>query len=277
LDELSDAVGEESARKIIAQNAKGNNYLFYDGDARVAHIIKSRHVHDNENSDLLCLESFGLGSACWTGPSGMRIRSVQFKKDEVSVSIYGEMQTGSRLSIIPESAAETYAIPWPIKTRPASGHFLSLIRSQSTPDQRRFYALADLAKEAFKCGDLRKAQEYAEELLSIAADYKDDWNYGNAIHDANLVLGRIAVDEGRIDDAKRFLIKAGNSPGSPQLDSFGPKMELAKELLERNEKEVVLQYFELVREFWKGEKGRLDRWSREVKAGKVPDFGANSD
>lgn len=142
-------------------------------------------------------------------------------------------------------------------------------------EEERFYALNEAAKEGFVVGKTEGARKHAEELLNLLPKFRDNWNYGNAIQDGNLVLGRIAVLEGRIDEAKQFLIKSGQSPGSPQMDSFGPNMSLAKDLLEKGETDVVLQYFELCRKFWKMEDGKLDQWSREVKAGDVPDFGAN--
>lgn len=141
--------------------------------------------------------------------------------------------------------------------------------------EERFYALGEAAKEGFVLGKTEEARQYAEELLTLTPSFKDNWNYGNAVQDANLVLGRIAVQEGRIDDAKQFLIKAGQSPGSPQMDTFGPNMSLAKDLLEHGEKDVVLEYFELCRKFWEMEDGNLDQWSHEVEAGEIPDFGAN--
>lgn len=140
---------------------------------------------------------------------------------------------------------------------------------------KRFYALNDAAKESFVLGKTEDARKYAQELLALAAKFQGDWNYGNAIHDGNLVLGRIDVKEGRVDEAKRHLIEAGKSPGSPQMNSFGPNMSLAKDLLEKGQRDVVLEYFELCRQFWKLERGRLNQWSQEVKAGNIPDFGAN--
>ena len=144
-------------------------------------------------------------------------------------------------------------------------------------EQDRYYALSSAAKESFVVGQTESAKRYAEELLALAQKLPRDWNYGNAIHNGNMVLGRIAVQQGRIDDAKRFLLEAGKSPGSPQLDSFGPNMGLAKDLLEKGEREVVVEYFELCRKFWKLHGGQLDKWSQQVKDGKVPDFGANLD
>lgn len=111
--------------------------------------------------------------------------------------------------------------------------------------------------------------------MTLLPKYKGTRNDGNAIQDANLVLGRIAVQEGKIEAAKNYLIAAGKSPGSPTMDSFGPNMTLAKDLLEKGERDVVLEYFMRCRKFWKMDYGKLDRWMHEVMDGKTPDFGAN--
>ena len=117
--------------------------------------------------------------------------------------------------------------------------------------------------------------QFATQLLKLAPSFKGNWNYGNAIQDANLVLGRIAVRDGRLEDAKNYLLESGKSQGSPQMDTFGPNMSLAKDLLEKGERDTVLQYFELCRKFWTMDNNKLNDWSKEVKAGKSPDFGAN--
>ncbi len=139
----------------------------------------------------------------------------------------------------------------------------------------RFHALGDAAKAAFVLGKTGEATDFAEELLELAPRFKGDWDYGNAIHNGNLVLGRVAVKEGRLDVAKEFLLAAGRTPGSPQLDTFGPNMSLAKDLVEAGEKEAVLQYFDLCKQFWEMGGGDLRGWSRTVKWGGTPDFGGN--
>ena len=141
--------------------------------------------------------------------------------------------------------------------------------------QSRFYALNDAAKESFAVGQIEDARKYATELLALAPKFQSNWNHGNAIQDGNLVLGRIAVREGQMEIAKHYLLAAGKSSGSPQMNSFGPNMSLAKDLLEKGERDVVLQYFDLSRNFWKMDYGKLNDWSQYVKAGKIPDFGAN--
>ena len=142
-------------------------------------------------------------------------------------------------------------------------------------EEKRFYALGDAAKENFAGGNIPDARKYADELLTLLPKYKTDWNYGNAIQDANLVLGRIAVKEGEIDLAKKFLQQSGDSHGSPQMNSFGPNMSLALDLLKHGERDAVLEYFLRCRKFWKMDHGKLDQWTGDVQKGRTPDFGAN--
>ena len=49
-------------------------------------------------------------------------------------------------------------------------------------------------------------------------------------------------------------------------------MTLAKELLEKGQSEVVLQYFTLGKSFWKVDYGKLDQWSAVIRAGGIPDL-----
>lgn len=139
----------------------------------------------------------------------------------------------------------------------------------------RFYRLDKLAKAAYAAGDLQKASQYASDLLAQAAKSEGNWNVGNAIHHGNLVLGRIALKNGDVKAACDYLLKSGKTPGSPTLRSFGPNMSLAKELLQKGEKETVLKYFDLCENFWKDSTGKLGLWKTDVQAGKIPNFGAN--
>jgi hypothetical protein len=136
----------------------------------------------------------------------------------------------------------------------------------------RFYALGDAGKQSFAAGKLEDARKYAQELSDMLPNFRQDREYGNGLHDANLILGRIAVREGHVDAAKRHLIESVRAPGARQMD-YGPSMSLAKDLLEKGEQQAVLDYFALCRKFWYN--GRLDDWSQQVKAGKIPDFGRN--
>ncbi len=145
-----------------------------------------------------------------------------------------------------------------------------------TPEAYKSFLLDDLAKTAFDAGETNKARMYAEKMLQEAQQQQKDWNRGNDVFFGNLVLGRLALKAGDIEQAKHYLIEAGKTPGSPQLNSFGPNMTLAKELLEKGQTEVVLEYFDLCAKFWRYQP-RLTEWGVAVKQGAIPDFGANMD
>ncbi len=148
---------------------------------------------------------------------------------------------------------------------------LNKLAAANTPEAR-FYALGEAAKQSFAAGKVEDARKYAQELMTLLPSFRQDREYGNAAHDAHLTLGRIAVREGRMDDARRYLIESVRTPGARQMD-YGPNMSLAKDLLEKGEQQAVLDYFALCKKFWNY--GRLDDWSQQVKEGKTPDFGAN--
>jgi tetratricopeptide (TPR) repeat protein len=138
----------------------------------------------------------------------------------------------------------------------------------------RFYRLDDVAEAALEAGEFVKAERYAHELLADAPKYESNWDYGNAIHNGNLILGRLAVQNGNLEEACEYLLKAGETRGSPQLGSFGPNMDLARELLEHGQREVVIKYFESCERFWEMGQDRLRNWRVDVEQGRVPDFGA---
>jgi len=143
--------------------------------------------------------------------------------------------------------------------------------------KRRVFLLGDLAKNAFYAENFAKANRYATELLNSALANKDgdkDWNHGNALHWSHIVLGMVANHQGDREAAKEQLREAGETPGSPQLNSFGPDVELAKTLLGQGEKQAVLAYFEACARFWVMGKDRLDAWISAIRQGQIPDFDA---
>ena len=136
----------------------------------------------------------------------------------------------------------------------------------------RSMMLQQAAKMAFAAQQFDEAKQYADELLAygLSRPRKD---MGDELHHSNMILGRLALHFGRVAEAKSYLLAAGDVAGSPPLDSFGPNMELAKELLEVGEKETVLQYLDLCAEFWK--RAKLQEWRAQIERGETPDFGGN--
>ncbi len=51
-------------------------------------------------------------------------------------------------------------------------------------------------------------------------------------------------------------------------------MVLARELLARGERDVVLDYLERCSSFWQYGADKLSRWAGAIERGKTPDFGS---
>lgn len=142
---------------------------------------------------------------------------------------------------------------------------------------QRMFSLPQLATAAYEAGELEVAKNYALELRSIATgpgraeSFRDD----DALHHAHMILGKIALEHGDLHQARERLLASGNVSGSPPLKSFGPNMSLAKDLLKRGERDVVLEYFALCEKFWERGTEALQEWASQVQAGEIPDFGPN--
>ena len=152
----------------------------------------------------------------------------------------------------------------------ASNSLAELDRAKSA--EQRFYALPRAAIAAFDLGQYEDAKQYATESVTTSELYAGNWNYGNAIHDGHMVLGLLALNEGDNARAAEELRLAGSTPGSPQLGSFGPSMQLAKAMLARGNAAPVLAYFDQCRRFWKMGGTWLDVWEAQVREGRVPNF-----
>ena len=106
------------------------------------------------------------------------------------------------------------------------------------------------------------------------------------IFNGHTLLGRVALREGKLDEAKQHLLAAGHTSGSPQLNSYGPGFILARELAEKGERDTVIAFLELVARFWANPDERteanskrianenlkrLESWKTQLRTGKVPD------
>jgi tetratricopeptide (TPR) repeat protein len=139
-------------------------------------------------------------------------------------------------------------------------------------DEERFYAAPRAALAAFNLSHHQVAQELAEKALALAPAFETNWNYGNAVHLAHTVVGLLALRAGEHSQAAAELQLSGAIQGSPQLNSFGPSMRLARALLRVGEFGPVLQYLKQCRAFWHMGVAWLDVWEKKVQRGVVPNF-----
>jgi hypothetical protein len=136
-------------------------------------------------------------------------------------------------------------------------------------------SLSTLAKLAVVAGEDAKAAQFATILLNTfkLGAGQGPLSVGGPIHDGNMVLGQVALHKGDRAGAEQYLLKAGATPGSPQMDVFGPNFSLARDLLVAGSKDVVLKYCDEVAKFWGDAK--LAKWRKDIAAGQTPDFGDN--
>lgn len=139
-----------------------------------------------------------------------------------------------------------------------------------TPQLSRFYGIEKIIKSSYLAGDDDEVQSLANEYLALASTYRCSWNYGNAIHDANRYLGLVRLRHGNIREAASFLELSAKTPGSPQLNSFGPDLDLADGLLKAGEVGPVVQYLTDIKLFWKGGRAQIDRWLAAIAQGETP-------
>jgi tetratricopeptide (TPR) repeat protein len=136
----------------------------------------------------------------------------------------------------------------------------------------RFYSLEDLISAEYEKGNYEAAIEYINEYLELAALYKGNWNFGNAIHDSYRYLGLISYNQGDLNQAAKYLVKSSESTGSPQLDTFGPELDLANLLLQEGKVEEVTIYLNGIKRFWEMDNGVIDNWLEQINNGERPDL-----
>ena len=107
--------------------------------------------------------------------------------------------------------------------------------------------------QALERKDFQAAAGVAGSLIKEAVSTPEedrDWNYGNLLHEGHIMLGAVRLVEGDLPAAEAELRAAGQTPGSPQLNSFGPDLSLAWALLRRERDEAVLDYLHGIARFW---------------------------
>jgi len=128
----------------------------------------------------------------------------------------------------------------------------------------------DIARAAVAANLLDAATTAAENILRDAPKFERTWIYGNAIHWAHIVRGKVARHRGDLDRASEELLLSADTPGSPQLDSFGPDIELAQWLIDDGRAGVVRDYLTRCKRFWQLHDEQLKTWIAKIESGESP-------
>ena len=139
-------------------------------------------------------------------------------------------------------------------------------------EEEQFYALPQAAFATYHLERWDHAKTYAERALTLAANFTDNWNFGNAVYTIHTIAGLLALRQGDRAAAVDALLASGATRGSPQLNSFGPTMQLAIALLDVGERDAVLSFLTQCAAFWKMGGSSLAIWQRKIAAGEMPNF-----
>ena len=118
--------------------------------------------------------------------------------------------------------------------------------------------VAYLAISAAWAKDYVKARAYATEALANATP-------GSLIEAKNLyygneVLGLVALNSGDLASAKQHLLRSAAINGWPEMNRYGPNTALAKALLEKGERQAVLEFLERCKSLWPNGQQKLEQW-----------------
>ena len=137
------------------------------------------------------------------------------------------------------------------------------------------WLLPDIARLSWRTRRYDRLSEAIAQMEAALKSAPKEWYAGNLFYWIHLSRGLLALREGNLKSAGEFLLKAADTPGSPQLNSFGPGMLLADFLLKRGEKQTVLDFLEKTKKFWLPRFQKADAWAKEIREGRTPEFGAN--
>jgi len=193
------------------------------------------------------------------------------KAEAMNPADFGTVQSLTTLYHLQWIRAQTAADRTKFATQELEQAERAVERSNADPDWYRA-SLLMAAKAAIEANDVGKARQFATTALAQAGSRNDNTT-GQTIHDSHVVLGRVALRTGNVAEAKAQLQQAAHVTGGGTLTSFGPNMSLAKELLERGERDAVVQYLEACEAFWPNR--MLSQWIQTITRGGTPNFGAN--
>jgi hypothetical protein len=137
--------------------------------------------------------------------------------------------------------------------------------------RERVELLARAAKLAYWLGNANKATNHAVEILQIESPTEPS-NNGEAIHDANMILGLLAIEQGDVGRAKEHLLASTQGSITGGMQFTGPNMTLADKLLSLKENQVVIKYLLECRRFWETGNAPIDAWVETIRNGKIPDL-----
>jgi hypothetical protein len=115
------------------------------------------------------------------------------------------------------------------------------------------------------------AESKARELMDLADHNRNDALYGEAVFDANMVMGKAALRRGDGKRSARYLLAAAETPGSDRLRRGDFEMNLPRALVDRGERRAVIDFFQRMAPKTTRAK-QFEEWAAELSKGINPDL-----
>lgn len=169
---------------------------------------------------------------------------------------------------------------------------LKKVYKNTDNEAQKSMLLPKMAKAALEIpGELDSADEQADLMISQAKTESMKWppetngpvyssGEGMISPETNflfyfgyLTKGMVALKKGDTDKSAEFLLKSAEVYRAMNSMAQGPNMSLAKALLEAGRHDEVIEFLNKCGKVWKVDQGKVGKWTAEIKAGKIPDFG----
>ena len=141
-----------------------------------------------------------------------------------------------------------------------------------TDDKGRSYLFGELAACAYNVGLDRSSVRLALISVNAAQPSRGSDGFDDPLHEANILLGRMAMRSGDSQQAARYLLNAANICQSEHPEPLGPDVVLAGELLGAGEKDAVADYFTTCASHWAEGGAMLAGWADDIQHGKTPEL-----
>jgi hypothetical protein len=130
--------------------------------------------------------------------------------------------------------------------------------------------LIELAFVAIKIGAFERAGSYVVRANVLAPGAPE-------LHDLHTISGILALNNDDVNKAKESLLNSVHVCERNEFSCLSCSLHpynllLAEKLIERGEREVVVQYLSRCGEVWKQGARQLSPWIKEIKSGQQPDF-----
>lgn len=130
---------------------------------------------------------------------------------------------------------------------------------------------------AFEAGDFRQARNYLDQEIELLPQKVPANVVASMLHRAYTLKGATFLAEGDVRQASETLLSSLNVDPKDSLQTTGPSMMLAKLLLVKGQSAVVLTYLDQCETLgWVEGAAKLSAWKQAIRAGALPNFGANA-